>query len=261
VLGETGLVASVGVAPNKFLAKLASDVGKPDGLVVVAPEQIIEFLNPLPVGRIWGVGAKAERRLHALGIRTIGQLAAVPPQIVIDHFGESGQHFVQLARGIDDRSVIPDWSAKSISSETTFARDISDRAVLRSWLLELADHVAARVRNAAVRTHTIEIKVRSSDFHTHVRSTTLAAPTDLTADIWQSAAELFDRRISAAILPARLLGVAASRLEHNEATQGLLFGDPSRAKQHAADQAYDQIRERFGGGAIRRAGVLGKKDA
>lgn len=123
---ETDLVASVGVAPNKFLAKLASDAGKPDGLVLVDPGKIEAFLAPLPVGRIWGVGAKAEQRLHTLGFRTIGQLAAAPEQVLIDHFGESGRYFGELARGIDNRAVVPDWASKSISSETTFPRDIRD---------------------------------------------------------------------------------------------------------------------------------------
>src|SRR5262245_757853 len=116
IRAETDLIASVGVAPNKFLAKLASDHGKPDGLVVVPAETVADFLGPLPVSRIWGVGAKAEKRLHALGIRTIGQLAALPEQAAQDHFGEVGRHIWQLAHGHDDREVIPDREAKSIST-------------------------------------------------------------------------------------------------------------------------------------------------
>jgi DNA polymerase-4 len=256
VRAETNLIASVGVAPNKFLAKLASDAGKPDGLVVVEPGRIDEFLAPLPVGRIWGVGAKAERRLHELGLRTIGQLAAAPQQILIDHFGELGRYFSDLAHGIDSRAVVPDWQAKSISSETTFPNDIADRTVLRSWLLELSDQVSARLRSAECCAHTIEIKVRSSDFQTHTRSTTLSEPTDVSGEVWRAAAELFDHRIPHSILPARLLGVGAAGLMRHAPVQRLLFDEASRQKQYAADHASDEIRERFGDDAIRRAGVL-----
>src|SRR5262245_45674564 len=137
VTAETGLVASVGVAPNKFLAKLASDHGKPDGLVVLPADRVAEFLTPLPVGLLWGVGAKGEQRLHALGVRTAGQLAALPEKVLVGHFGEVGRHLWQLAHGRDDRDVVPDRQAKSISTETTFAEDIGDRQVLRTLLLDL----------------------------------------------------------------------------------------------------------------------------
>jgi DNA polymerase-4 len=256
VRSETQLVASVGVAPNKFLAKLASDVGKPDGLVVVDAARIREFLEPLPVGRIWGVGVRAEKQLRDLGIRTIAQLAAAPQKMLIDHFGELGRRFSELAHGVDNRRVIADWESKSISSETTFAFDIADREQLRRCLLELSDQVATRLRHAELRAHTIEIKVRSANFQTHTRSTTLNDPTDVTDELWRAASELFDRRIPDTILPARLLGVGASKLERSSPTQRRLFDDGSRLKQQAADHASDLIRERFGSGAIRRGGLL-----
>lgn len=145
---ETGLTGTVGVAPNKLLAKLASDHGKPDALVVVSPERVSDFLVPLPVGRIWGVGKKAEKRLHALGIRTIGHLAGVPEQILMDHFGQLGHHVWQLAHGPDERRVVPAREAKSISTETTFPEDIADREVLRDWLLDLMSQQAGRLRHA-----------------------------------------------------------------------------------------------------------------
>jgi DNA polymerase IV len=256
ICAETNLIASVGVAPKKFLAKLASDVGKPDGLVVVEPDKVHEFLAPLPVGRIWGVGAKAERRLHQLGFRTIGQIASAPQQVLVDHFGESGRHFHELARGLDDRVVVPDWKATSISSETTFPSDIADRELLRSWLLELTDQIAGRLRYARMRAHTIEIKVRSSDFQTHTRSMTLGNATDLTDEVWKAVSELFDGRVSDSVLPARLIGVGATKLERDAPMQRLLFDEESRLKQHAVDHASDKIRERFGDDAIRRAAVL-----
>ena len=179
---QTGLVASVGVAPNKFLAKLASDHGKPNGLVVVEAGRVRQFLRPLPVGRIWGVGAKAEKRLNDLGIRTIGQLEVMPEQLLLDHFGESGRHLSQLARGIDDRLVVPDERAKSLSTETTFPCDISEREVLRSWLLELTEQVAFRLRSQGLRARIVELKLRSSDFRTHNRSVSLPEHTNLTHD-------------------------------------------------------------------------------
>jgi DNA polymerase-4 len=253
---ETNLIASVGVAPNKFLAKLASDLGKPNGLVSVDSEKVAEFLAPLPIGRIWGVGAKAEQRLHALGFRTIGQIAAAPQEILMDHFGKLGQHIHELAHGLDSRTVVPDSESKSISSETTFPQDITDRAVLRSWLLELTDQVAVRLRSAGIRAYTIELKVRSTDFQTHTRSITLPNATDVTQEIWNAVANLFDRRVPNSILPARLIGVGATKLVRDAPLQQLLFEDGARHKQRAADGVSDTIRQRFGDGAIRRAGSL-----
>src|SRR5207249_809599 len=143
---------------NKFLAKLASDLGKPDGFVVIAPERVREILDPLPITRIWGVGAKAEKRLRRLGLDTIGQLAALPETQIVDALGESGRQMWQLAHGQDDRSVVPDEEAKSVSTETTFPRDIGDRGVLRGWLLELAEELGRRLRGQHLRARTIELK-------------------------------------------------------------------------------------------------------
>jgi DNA polymerase-4 len=167
---ETGLVASVGVAPNKFLAKLASDHGKPNGLVLLPADKVVEFLTPLPVGRLWGVGAKGEKRLHALGLRTVGQLAALPEALLVSHFGEQGKHLWHLAHGLDDRRVMPDRDAKSISTETTFAHDLADKEALRSCLLELVDHLAGRLRSHGLRARTVDVKIRSADFRTWTRS-------------------------------------------------------------------------------------------
>ena len=137
---ETGLIASVGVASNKFLAKLASDHGKPNGLVVVPEDEVLQFLAPLPVGRLRGVGAKGEKRLHALGLRTVGQIAQLPEKVLVGHFGDHGSHLWQLAHGVDERTVMVDREAKSISTETTFAADLSDLEALKIWLLDLVDH-------------------------------------------------------------------------------------------------------------------------
>jgi DNA polymerase-4 len=193
-----------------------------------------------------------------LGIWTIGQLAEMPAQILIDNIGDAGRHFWQLAHGVDDRPVVADAEAKSISAETTFARDIGDRDVLRSWLLELADQVSRRLRQLSIRARTIEIKLRSSDFTTHTRSVTLREPTDSTDSVWRAAAGLFDRRIADGNLPARLLGVGVVGLERDPAIQRHLFDEVVCVKQHALDDASDLIRQRFGDEAIRRAGVLSR---
>lgn len=255
---ETGLTASVGVAPNKFLAKLASDLRKPDGLVVVPPEQVDEFLAALPVSLLWGVGAKAEKRLHALGIRTIGQLGALPQRLLVEHFGESGRHLWQLAHGEDERSVVPDREAKSVSTETTFAQDIGDHEVLRSWLLDLVGHLAARLRHEGLHARTVEVKLRSSDFRTQTRSVSLSEPTNLTDALWQAAVRLFERSLTRNLLPLRLLGVGATRLVRGPAVQRCLFDGEVRQRQAALDQTIDAIRGLFGTGAIRRGSLLAR---
>jgi DNA polymerase-4 len=254
IKSDVGLNASVGVASNKFLAKLAGDMSKPDGLLVLPADQAAAFLAPLPVSRLWGVGAKGEQRLHALGLFTIGQLAAWPEQSLIDHFGALGSHLGQLARGQDDRPVVPDRDAKSISTETTFAHDIGDRAVLRDWLLELVDHLAGRVRKVGVFARSVELKIRSSDFRTQSRSCALAQPTNLTQDLWQAAAGLFDRSLPADLLPLRLLGVGAGKLVRAPVVQGDLFDDARRSRQGSLDRTIDAIRGQFGSGAIQRGG-------
>ena len=256
IRAETGLTASVGVAANKFLAKLASDLGKPDGLVVVPADEVAAFLELLPVGRVWGVGAKAEGRLHALGVRTIGQLAALPERLLVDHFGEAGRHVWRLARGQDDRPVVPDREAKSISTETTFPQDVGDREALRGWLLGLVEHLAGRLRHAGLRARTVELKARSSDFRTRHRAQALPEPSDSTDVLWRAARSLFDRGVGRDLLPLRLLGVGATRLTREVAVQGELFDGGQREQRQALDRAVDAIRGRFGAAAIRRGSLL-----
>jgi DNA polymerase-4 len=254
VRAETGLVASVGVAANKFLAKLAGDLGKPDGLTVVEPGRERAVLDPLPVGRLWGVGKKGEKRLYDLGLHTIGQLAAVRQDVLAAHLGEVGRHLWRLAHGLDDRPVVPDEEARSLSTETTFAHDIGDRAVLRAWLLELVDHLGERVRRRGVRGRTVELKLRTSEFHTYSRSLTLGEPTDLTEVLWQAATLLFEERVPQDWLPLRLLGVGLTGLVGEGPTQGHLFDEAWRQKQRSLDRTLDAIRDQLGQEAIRRAG-------
>ncbi len=247
------LVASVGVAPNKFLAKIASDLNKPDGFVVVEPGQEQQFLDPLPVGRLWGVGKVTGGIFERLGIQRIGQLRQLPLDVLRQHFGHGGEHLWQLAQGIDNRPVVPEQQAKSISHETTFVRDVTDAEVLRAWLLELSEQVGCRLRRHGLKGRTVQLKVRYADFHTVTRAQTLSQATDVTLEIWQTAAGLFATKLPARRLQIRLLGVGMSGLDQPRVVQLSLFPDPQHEQQSRLDQVTDQIRERFGTGSLQRA--------
>jgi len=250
---ELHLVASVGIAPNKFLAKIASDLRKPRGFVFVPPDGVHEFLDPLGIERLWGVGKVSQRVLHKLGVRTIGQLRRFDPVILREHFGKQGDHLYALAHGRDDRAVVPDHQAKSISHETTFAADIADRDALRTWLLELTEQVARRLRRHKLRGRTVQLKVRFADFRTVTRSQTLPEPTNVTQLLWETAAELFEQKLPEPLPPVRLLGMGVSGFENREQQQKTLFEDEETARQSRLDAARDAIRDKFGTTAINRA--------
>ena len=256
---ELQLMASVGVAPNKYLAKIASDLDKPDGFVVVDENNIQAFLDPLPVSRIWGVGRVSNQVLQRLGIRTIAQLRAASLDLLRDKFGNMGDHLWHLARGIDDRPVVPDHEAKSISHETTFATDIADAEILRGCLLQLTEQVARRLRGQGLLACTVHIKVRFADFQTITRNQTLRQATDLTDELWQVAAEMLSNRLPKKHPPVRLLGMGVSGFEESGQSQGLLFDREERQRQGQLDTVTDEILDRFGKGSISRAGSLGKK--
>jgi DNA polymerase-4 len=254
------LTASVGIAANKFLAKIASDLGKPDGFVVVEPGAEQAFLDPLPVGRLWGVGRVTGREFEQLGVQTIGQLRRLPAEVLTERFGRHGDHLWRLAHGIDPRPVVPDREAKSISNETTFATDITDRDVLRCWLLQLTEQVSARLRKQELCAATVQIKVRYSDFHTITRAQTLPQPTDVTQEIWESAARLLTERLPDRPLRVRLLGVGVTGLSAVGPRQRTLFADAEHESHSRVDQVVDSIRERFGRDAVNRATNL-RRDA
>lgn len=254
IRAELGLVASVGVAPNKFLAKLASDLDKPDGLVIVPVDAIAEFLEPLPVSRLWGVGAVANRGLAELGVHTIGDLRRLPEDLLTSRFGSAANHFARLARGIDDRAVVPDRDAKSISHETTFSSDIADAEVLRSWLLELGEQVATRLRRQDLRAKTVFIKVRYPDFRTVTRSESLDTPTSVTRELYSSAVRLLRTQLAADPRPVRLLGMGASGITAEIMEQGQLFEADAREQQRRIDTVVDEVKSRFGTRAMRRGG-------
>ena len=256
---ETGLVVSVGVAPNKFLAKIASDFKKPDGFSVV--EDVQAFLDPLPVERLWGVGKQGSKVFQRLGIRTIGQLRQWPMETLKSRFGSQGEHLWQLAHGIDDDPVVPEREAKSISHETTFEQDIDDLDVLRAWLVDLTEQVGWRLRQHELRSRVVHLKVRFADFSLITRSQTLPEPTDITHELWQAVDEMLCHRLPAGHLPVRLIGMGVSGFDTTGLVQGLLFDRDERTKQADLDAAADQIRERFGLGALCRASSLGPSES
>lgn len=254
IRGELHLVASVGVAPNKFLAKLASDLDKPDGLVVVPADAVEGFLDPLPVSRLWGIGKVSNRRLAELGVRTIGDLRRLDPDLLRTRFGQGADHLLELAHGIDDRQVVPDRDAKSISHESTFATDIGDGAVLASWLLELTEQVATRLRRQDLRGRTVFIKMRYGDFRTVTRSETLEAPTSVTRELYGVARRLLGAQLEREPGAFRLLGMGVGGVTGERMEQGRLFEQAERERERRIDTVVDAIKSRFGHRALRRGG-------
>lgn len=244
----TSLTASIGVASSKLVAKVASDLGKPDGLVFVRPGTEAAFLAPLPVRRLWGVGPKTEGRLAKAGVRTIGDLAALSPAAMERRFGTHGHDLLLLARGIDDRPVVAEaLAAKSLGQEHTFDADTADLARLRRSLLELSDAVAARLRRHGLRARTVTLKYRDEAFRTLTRAFTFDEPTDSGDALFRAAWRLFQgvhgpRKV-------RLLGIYASRF--GEGQQDLFAAPPSRA-----DEVRDLVARRFGRQALTRASLL-----
>jgi DNA polymerase-4 len=267
VLAETGLTVSVGVAPNKFLAKLASDLDKPDGLTVVDPDRVHEVLDPLPVSRLWGVGDAAERRLARLGLRTIGDIRSYPEEAIAQKLGDFGSHLSRLSRGEDTRPVVADREARSISHEQTFGENLTDPGEVRAVILAQAEAVARRVRKHALECRTVTVKIRFGDFQTVTRSATLDAPTGATSEIAAAARSLFESWCNepAGFRAVRLIGVSAShfvRADTSERQGGLFDAGPAsrdRETEQAIDRTTDTIADKYGAGAIRRGGSLGGK--
>ena len=253
---QLNLIASVGVAPNKFLAKLASDLDKPDGYVVVEPNRIQEFLDPLSIGRIWGIGKKSLAKFEGIGIRTVRDLRMLPKETLNARFGKRGQHLWELSHGIDNRHVVPDRIAKSISHESTFPADISDNDSIRGWVLELTEQVARRLRRNSLTGRTVHLKVRFNDFQTIVRSMKLPQPTNTTQAVWEAAEHLLANRMPPQMLPVRLLGVGVSDFCSGDSKQLTLFDEPSEKAHSDLDQATDLIRDKFGTAAVGRASRL-----
>ena len=252
VRDEVGLTASVGAATTKLVAKIASDLRKPDGLVVVPPGEEAAFLAPLPIRRLWGVGEQTRVVLAEHGVRTIGDLAELPVDVLVRRLGAHGATLHDRARGIDPSPVTGDVAAKSVSHEHTFDVDTTDAEVIERTLLALAEGVASRLRAGGVRASTIAVKVRDSGFNTVTRQRTLPEPTDLADPIFRAALELVRPEVRGRRI--RLLGVGAHGL--GEPAQMSLFAteDPRRRK---AVEAQDEIRRKYGSRALTRARLLG----
>jgi len=269
ILRETGLVASVGVAPSKFLAKLASDLDKPDGFRVIRSDQIRAVLDPLPVSRIFGVGERTARRLEKLGVRTIGDLASRPRDEIGREFGASGVWIHDLAHGVDARRVTPRRAEKSHGMERTFSEDIADRDELRLFLLQFCEEVAFGLRDKGLRGRTITLKARFPDFRTVTRTRSLPHPTNIGPRLYAVVRELLERVDPG---PLRLIGVQVSGLEdvRGEWQESLFERAPAgpgrsredwlatRRKLERVTPGLDKLRRKFGRGTVVPASLLGR---
>ncbi len=259
---EVGLPASIGVATSKLVAKMASGRAKPNGVLVVAPGQEAEFLAPMPVGELWGIGPATAARLEQIGIATIGDLQRASPRLLRPVFRDHAEVVIARAHGQDGSPVHAAREVKSISEERTFARDVRDAETLRQMLLLLSDEVAARLRAHNRFAHTVHLKLRWHDFYTVTRQTKLPAPTQLGEELFAAVEPLWwqawlgrgggrDRQRGD---PIRLIGVGASGL--SEGLQMALFGDPQREARLALARALDDLRAQYGKHIVRRASLL-----
>ncbi|MCI0651078.1 MAG: DNA polymerase IV [Planctomycetes bacterium] len=255
---ETKLTVSVGVAENLFLAKIASDANKPDGLTVIDAGRGAEYLSALPVSRLWGVGPRTAERLEALGLRRIGDIPIYGEARLVRLLGEAhGRHLHRLALGLDDRRVTPERAAKSISTESTFAEDLHSRADMERFLFQAAETVAEALRRDGLRARTVELKVRTASFRTQIRSRTLDSSTDLAERIYAAAVELFETRIDLGGEGVRLLGVGASQLQNaGRPAQGELFPHAAEGAGRRVALLLDRIRDKLGPEAARRARLV-----
>jgi DNA polymerase IV len=253
---ELNITCSVGIAPNKFVAKLASTMAKPDGLLVVAPEEILSFLHPLPIGALWGVGGKTEAELHKLGLKTIEQVASTSLSTLKAALGESlGEHLHLLSWGKDDRSVDIWEVEKSISNEETFSEDLDDPDEILREILRLSEKVGYRIKAANLVAKTVVLKVRFSNFSTITRSKTLNHPTSSRREIYQTAAALF-KSLKLDRVKIRLVGVRVENLLDSSRGSSQLFLDQAQKGWPEIEAATDQASRRFGEATVRPARLI-----
>jgi DNA polymerase IV len=256
VADEQGITCSVGIAPTKFVAKLASGLAKPDGMVVVPRAEVVSFVQQLPVGALWGVGDKTEESLLRLGLRTVADIAHTPRETLKRALGEAaGAHLHDLAWGRDPRSIEPVRRERSIGSDSTFSQDVDDPAYIHKRLLQLSDRTAARVRAAGMMGRTVSIKVRFSDFTTITRSKTLRDPTDVSRDIYATARGLYDA-LGLQRARIRLVGVRMEQLVDSEGAPIQATLDEPDHGWREADRAVDRASARFGAGSVRPASLI-----
>lgn len=257
VFQETQLIASAGVGPNKYVAKIASDLEKPDGLTVVNPDDVIDFLAPLSINRVWGVGPKTGKKFHKLGVLTIGQLQKLSLDALTTQLGSNAEHFHRLAHGIDSRPVVPDRVAKSVSHEHTFPVDIHDDEILKAWLLELADSVGRRLRGKNIFSKTIQLKLRYDDFETITRRKSVPM-THATDTLHHVACELLrgirrtPNQRNNQNRGVRLIGLGAGNLTRDAEVQLSLFDQIKNDQQARVDEIADSIRDKFGKASLSR---------
>jgi DNA polymerase IV len=251
------ITCSVGVAPVKFVAKIASARCKPDGLLVVPADGVLDFLHPLPVSALWGVGEKVEEVLARLGLRTVGDLAQVPEATLRREFGVAGTHLHALAWGRDERRVTPAREEKSVGAEETFPTDVDDPEAIRKELLRLSGRTARALRAAGYVARTVTVKLRLANFKTITRSRTLAEPTDVAREIYGAACALYESSGLDERARLRLVGVRATGLRPaSGATRQLAFDEPAVGWREA-EQALDRIFKKFGTDAVRPAALFG----
>jgi DNA polymerase IV len=257
IFERTGLRASAGVAPCKFVAKIASDLRKPDGLVVVREGEVRDFLAPLPIERMWGVGVKTAPRLHDAGFHTLGDLASADMRQLNNLLGTWGVEAQALARGIDPRNVFPDRPAKSVGAEETFEHDIRDRASLERHLLGQAGRVARRLCHEQLLGRVVVVKLKYADFTIQSRRTTLPEAVGDTDSIFEVARSLLDR--FDLVKSVRLTGVSVADL-CTESSRATLFPEPAAQRRRKLEQVTSQIADRFGHKGLRRAALLEEED-
>lgn len=255
---ELGICASVGIASGKVIAKIASDLSKPDGLIEVARGDERRFLAPLPVARLPGIGSKAQKILSDLGITTIGELSMMPSGELKSRFGVSGELLQRHARGIDDRPVEPPGAAKSISRETTFDRDIEDRSRLRATLYYLSERVGAELRRQGRQAKCISLKLRYADFSTITRRRTLRQPASTDRTIFDTGLELLREGLAGVKQPVRLIGIGVTSLTEPAGQLNML--DTSAERWEHLNKVIDHIRNKYGFTAIQTGRTLLLKD-
>jgi DNA polymerase-4 len=258
VTEEQGLCASIGIAPCKIVAKVASDYSKPDGLVEVEPGRERDFLFPLPVGRLPGIGKQAQKRLKELGVTTVGQLASLPLKTLNRYFGISGTTMHNTANGIDNRKVELPGTAKSISRETTFREDTKNGEFLKSTLRYLGEKVGEDLRRREKRAKCVTLKIRFSDFTTSTRSQTLQQPFDSNEIIFNSGARLLEKAMQAEKQPVRLLGIGVSGIVEPVGQMSMLDTNGQRLVQ--LNKTIDGIRDKFGFSSIQTGRTLLLRD-
>lgn len=243
-----GLTASVGLAPTKMAAKIASDLKKPDGLVEVTEKRLIGFLWPLDIRRIWGLGPKAEEALHSIGVKTIGDLAKTNPADLKRIFGKNGLHFHELANGIDARGVSPAVEVKSISNEHTFSDDTEESPKIERALMRLTEKVSARLRSGELQCKTVTLKIRLKGFYTYTRSITMPIYTNFADTLYNETKALYNK-FERGGKSVRLIGVKASGIARTGPSAGLFEYDACK-KQEKLHAAIDSIQNKFGEGYI-----------